>query len=510
MTPYSAQQLAEDRARMDAEETELRGALAFKEGIVDYQVTLEPDLERREDLQRIASVYEAAERAALGKGKPVLGLITTGSQVGKTKMIQAAYAWWLRRNPTHFLGYGTYESDLAELKSDDIRKLATKAGVELRMGSNAKGLWTTPSGGGLLAGGIASGWTGQAGLRCITWDDPYRDMLQAMSVAENNRVASRIKSGALTRLHPYTSFMLNHTRWTTDDAIGQMREQILKSPILHERFDVRDIELPVVDEFTGEALITYGGRDKLFWASQRALVTDHVWWPNYMCRPRDLQSALFDRSGIVRGPRPKRYRAVIGTDMAYSESTKSDWSVAVVLLMDLDNFVEVWASEKPGDPPKLHKFPVFYIEDVIAKQCEISQWASELKALKAQYQCRIKTRTGGQEKGIVDLMAVQGLHLDWEPARTDKYSAAQHTAASWARGCIIWPEDKRDWMEQMSQVVCSFKGRSASQKDDHVDALVNAHDALYTADTAGMLNSTAPQSSPVRLGATSRDLGRVM
>jgi predicted phage terminase large subunit-like protein len=509
VTPYSAQQLAEDRARMDAEETELRGALAFQEGIVDYQVTLSPHLERRGDLQKIADVYEAAERAANGKGKPVLGLITTGAQVGKTMMIQTAKAWHLRRNPSHFLGYGTYQSRLAEQKSEGIRDLAKKAGVDLRQGSNAKGLWTTPEGGGLLATGISSGWTGQAGLVEITWDDPYADMLAAMSVAENANITSRIGSGALTRLHPRTSFILDHTRWTNDDAIAQMRALIEKMPVLRERFDVHDVALSVVDEFTGEALITYGNRDRLFWETQRALVGELVWWPVYMCKPRDMHSALFDRRGIVRGPRPKRYRAIIGTDMAYSEETKSDWSVAVVLLMDLDNYIEVWASDVPGGVMSLRKFPIFYIDDVIAKQCPIEQWAEELKALKRQYQCAIKTRTGGQEKGIVNLFSVLGLHVEAEPARTDKYSAAQHTATSWARGAIVWPEEFRPWMEQMILVVCGFTGKS-NAKDDHVDALVNAHDALYSPHVAGMLNSNAPQSSPVRLGAMSRSLGRVM
>lgn len=500
MNVVTAEQLMAERASMDAQLLELRGALAFKEGIVDYQVTLEPHLERRPDLQGIADIFEAAEQASRGNGQRVLGLISTGAQVGKTKMIQAGYAWWLRRNPSHFLGYGTYQSVLAERKSEEIRDLALKAGVELRMGSNAKGLWTTPAGGGLLASGIQSGWTGQSGLKCGVIDDPYADMLMAMSAAENSRVISSVESTVGTRLHPTTSMIVCHTPWTTDDVIARLRKKIEASPELRASFRVMDVKLAVVDDFTGEALITWGGRTKEYWAGQRAIVGEQNWWAMYMCSPREDRAQLFDVTRIVRGERPKRYRCVIGTDMAYSSKTSSDESVAVVMLMDLDNFVEIAGV----------KFPLLYIDDVISKQCSSPEWFAELKALKAAYGgAKVKTRTGGQEIGIVDNARVQGLFIDHEPARHDKYVTAQPTAASHARGCIVWPTDSRPWMPKMVMQMRSFTGR-AGGKDDHMDALFNAHDEFVTVDLAGMMNASGPQSQSVGLALTSRALGSLM
>lgn len=497
----SAAQLADHRAKLEAREIAARGALASVEGIVDYQVTLEPHLERRPDLQGIADIFEAAEAAARGNGQRVLGLISTGAQVGKTKMIQAGYAWWLRRNPSHFLGYGTYQSVLAERKSEQIRDLALKAGVELRTGSNAKGLWTTPAGGGLLASGIQSGWTGQDGLKCGVIDDPYADMLQAMSVAENARVMSSVESTIGTRLHPTTSMIVCHTPWTQDDVIARLRKKIAESPELRASFRVMDVKLAVVDDFTGEALITWGGRTKEYWAGQRAIVGEQNWWAMYMCDPRDDKRQVFDMTRVVRGPRPTRYRCCIGTDMAYSTATSSDWSVAVVLLLDLDNYVEIAGM----------RFPLLYVDDVIAKQCSSPEWFEVLKALKAAYGgARVKTRTGGQEIGIVDNARAQGLEIHHEPSRFDKLITAQAAAATHARGCLVFPEDPRPWFPPMTMQMRGFTGR-AGGKDDYVDALLNGHDDLCTADLIESMNSNGQNTQRVQgYMSQSVSLGRMM
>lgn len=495
----TAAQCSAEMDRLSAEEADLRAKLAHVESITDYQVTLSPQLERRADLKPFADAMMEARRAACGLRKRVLVLVSAPPQVGKTLTGQHAYAQWLACHPDHWLAYVSYSSDIAEAKSRDMRDLALRAGVKLRGDSSAVDRWQTAEGGGLLARGIQSGLTGQSGLGCIWFDDLYRDAIDARSPATAQKILDRLSSAGITRLHPTTSLVFSNTRWDTNDAIGFM-EKLSEMPEVRASFDIIIVRLPCVDEITGEPLITYRGRDRDYYAAQRALCSESDWWSCYMAAPRPPGGTIFKSQGITRGPRPTRYRVAIGADFAYSTKTSADMSAAVVMLIDLDKTVEIGG----------RKFPLFYVDHAEEQQVESTDWLSYLKSLRERYQgASIHASIGGTELSIVSTGKMMGVPLVTRPTTMDKASRAQPASTTWKQQRIMLPEHETPGIANLVAKALDFTGRQGG-KDDVVDAFVSAHDALFDADSWAMLNSGGSPAHAVPQFPTSRALGRLM
>ena len=293
-----------------------------KIGVLDSVPILTPAYERPDHLREMAAIFRQAELAAHGEGPPILALFSSGPQIGKTETGQHAYARWLARHPEDFLAFLAYGQDLASEKSKGVRIKARAAGVEISKETSAADLWRTTAGGGLLARGLEAGITGQSGLAMAWVDDPYKGRSQVESAKERATILAGIKSNVFSRLGPRTSFLLSHTRWHTDDAIGVIE----KDPKLNHRFTIVNIACCEED---GTPIITLGGRDRRFYEQQRAL-SEHDWWSLYMGRPRPREGKLF-KGAHTYAEAPGEMRLAIGLDFAYSKRTSADWSCAVVM-----------------------------------------------------------------------------------------------------------------------------------------------------------------------------------
>lgn len=421
-------------------------------------------------LDAMADGYERAEAAALGDGPPVLATYSAPSQVGKSSFGEVVYARWLAKNPSHHLGALLYGQDLANDQSRRIRDDVLALGVQLRDDSTAIDHWTTVHGGGLLSRGLMGGITGQPGLVCLRIDDPYRNRMEAESVAHRKRVNDTLKATVFTRRNPRTSIIIKHTRWAPDDLIGFIEKEY-GSKFEHHR-------VPAVDE-KGVAVVRLAGRDDAFWAEQRLLMGEHDWWSLMMGLPRPREGSLFKSTFGTYTQIPSRFdRIVIGLDFAYSARTKADHSAAVVL----GRSAAFW-----------------YVLAVVRRQCAAPDFAADIRTLKLRYPtASLRAYIGGTELGTVDFLNRQGLRIDAITTRFDKYARAQPCAAAWNRGAILLPESA-SWLDAFISEVLDFNGE-AGGRDDQTDAMVGAFDGSGQPSAPAGPGSSEPRSWSSILG----------
>lgn len=463
VTDLSAAEAAQAIAELEASIRAAELRLARSEAFIDFQPRFVPGCERRPDLVPIFDVFERAYAAARGEGRPVIALVSSGPQVGKTLAGQAACAAWLARCPADELAFIAYNDDLAREKSRKIRDIAKAAGVAVRGDSSAVDRWQTTSGGGFLARGRNGGVTGRSGLSLIWVDDPYKDGLEAQSEAISRSIAETVSGVIFTRRHARTSVVISHTRWTTNDLIAQLDAK-LRGRIEAHGVDLVNVSLPCVDADTGEPLITFGGRDRAFYEAQRLLVTDHDWWALYMGSPRPREGKLL-RGVHTYDVRPGRYACAIGMDLAYSTRTTADWSVAVVLARELD--------VEPGQLPR------FYVLEVLRRRCSFTEWLAEMRALQMRYLgAQVHMRTGGQEAALLETAQSMGLSVRHEPTKGDKLVNARALEADWNHGRMLVPASATWDVSGYVSRALDFSGMSSAEVDDEIDATVTAHKAL--------------------------------
>ena len=208
----------------------------------------------------------------------------------------------------------------------------------------------------------------------------------------------------MTRVHPSASILVVHTRWHPDDLIGWLQERDAGA-----RWEV--IELRAIADGTdpndpraeGEALWPeFMPAD--FLAERRVDVGEYDWSSLYDQRPRPKGGSVF--GDVHLSPPPKAYRVAIGIDLAYTEKTASDYSVAVVM------------AESGGQ---------YHVLDVHRVQVPAPGFAARLRGLAAQYPgARMFAYVGGTERGVVDLLnepTTDGspqLRIETRPAVADK------------------------------------------------------------------------------------------
>lgn len=478
---------AQVQASIEADEARIR-ELTIRRGhtapFIDFQPAFVPGSERRPDLSSIFGVFERAYQAACGNGRPIIALVSAPPQVGKTQAGQAACAAWLARRPTDWLGYVTYQSKLAETKSRDVRDIALRAGVGIRGDSSAVDRWQTTSGGGFLARGLDGALTGQSGLMLLWVDDPYAGRHEAESQAVSAHINETVSGVVMTRRHPRTSVIISHTRWTTTDLITTIDAK-LRGKIEALGVDLLIVNLPCVSE-DGEPLITFGGRDRQFYAAQRLIVTEHDWWSLYMGAPRPREGKLF-RGVHVYKSLPARYQVCIGVDLAYTTKTSGDWSVAVVLARDLDT--------AEGERP------TFYVLAVVRRRCSVEEWFRiELAGLAREFPgAPMWMRTGGQESALVETaVRAHGVHVHTEPTRGDKLSNASVLADDWCKGRVLVPS-AGEWVGGFTGRMLDLSGMG-DEVDDEMDALTTAHKRLSEGVAVGKLAMPAGRLPAARGG----------
>lgn len=449
------------------------------ESLYDFIPRVSPDIDGDATvppyhLGPIVDLIERAMRAARGEAEPVYACFSVPSQHGKTSTIQHALAKWIAQQPHDFLAYVSYNADQAQDKGKGIKDIAEKAGAKLRYSANRAHLWRTIQGGGLMSEGIHGSITGKSALRGIVIDDPFKDKTEYLSKAVRESVWNNFTTAIWTRLHRNTSVFVNHTRWGEDDLIGRIQSD----PDMADLFEF--INLPAIKPDGSALWPEVMPLDLLL--KKKAPMSPADWNAIYMGNPLGDDGAVFE--GVhYYDELPMFHRLGIGVDFAYTVRKYSDYSVAVVL------------AEYQG---------IFYIVDVVKKQCKATEFAGDLYELAQTYgPCPMKAYIGGTEKGIIDFMQGQGIPIASEQARHDKLVRSQSASQAWNKGNIRLPRNA-PWETDFLSVVNSFTGMKG-RKDDDVDALVSAFDVLCGYHSGGVfLKSDVARTKSNSTGLISR------
>ncbi len=410
-----------------------------------------PELRRPAHL---APMLRVLERAC--SGEPVRVLVSTPPQHGKSQTVEHCVARDLLLNPSKFWAYVTFSAEKGQQEGQHVRDLAVRAGVSIRADTRSKRYWRTPQGGGLLATGIGGPITGQRGLKRIIVDDPIKGSEDAESSLIRDKVFDWFQSSIMTRAHPDTAIVVIATRWHHDDLIGRLAQQTIDDEPIWEV-----INLPAIGDF-GDALWPEQ-RPIEFLERQRAGMTSYFWNALFMGRPVPRGAAVCGHPTNSAAAPPDRYRIGGGLDLAYTEKTRSDYSVAVVMarvmgpVPDEDHYyvLDVRRAQRP--PPEFHE--------------------EAIEALKETYPgIRFRCYLATSEMGSGQFMRKLGTNVDLKRAKVDKFQRAQPVAAAWQAGRVHIPA-AASWRAAFVDEVTKFTG-VGDKHDDQVDALAAAYDLL--------------------------------
>lgn len=407
--------------------------------LMQFIPALSPRYREPTHLARLVDLFER-----IAAGESVFATCSAPPRMYKTETVLSGIAWLLKRNPAVRIGLIGYAQDFVERKSWRARQFAARAHVPLRLDLQSKGYWKTGvDEGGLLASGV-NGQTVGEGFDLIIADDLIKDRVTAESGLARDRLHDVVTDVLLPRLEPGGSMLVMGHRWHTDDPIGRLVAD-----------GWEEIRLPALDA-EGRALCPERFSAEQI-ATTRARVGEYAFASLWMQEPRPRGSAVFYDVHHY-DELPEGLVVAVGVDLAYTAKSSADASVAVVLGYDGDRY---------------------YVLDVVRQQVAAPIFKGVLEGLRDRYPgAPLVSFIGGQERGILDLLAEDGLHIDGRPAIGDKFVRAQPASAAWNRGAILLPREAR-WLAAFVDEVVAFTG-TKDRRDDQVDALAGAFAGIAT------------------------------
>lgn len=397
--------------------------------------------------EHLAPLVELFERA---RREQVLAVVSAPPRHGKTVVETHAIPWTLAHDPGRQVAFASYAAKFAEKQSRASRDLAVRWKVPLAADARARGNWRTGvDDGGCWATSIGGQITGE-GFHLIIVDDPVKDRKTAESPTQRDDHYEWLNDVVFTRLEPGGSCIVTQTRWHEDDLAGRL---------------IRDgwehVNLPALNA-DGEPLCPWR-----FTAEQllriKTQIGEYAWSSLYMGQPVPRGGKVFrDVHYYKEEALPASYRVAIGGDFAYSEKTRADYSVYVVL------------AEADG---------VFYVLDFWRGHVESPEFARVLMGADDApgpipwYGLPLYAYLGGTELGVAQHFRELGVPVVVMPTSDgSKFVRAQSCAAAWNAGRMLLPEGA-PWLEEFIAEICGFTGVK-DKHDDIVDALVSAFNSM--------------------------------
>lgn len=306
----------------------------------------------------IARKLEAVERGDIKRL-----MISMPPRHGKSMLASEFFpAWYLGRNPDHYVVTATYAQDLADdfgrkVKNqiDDDAFRAIFPGVSLSGDSkSAKRFNVEGQAGGYehhlsqrgayYAVGVGGPLTGR-GAHLLLIDDPVKNREDAESEVIRKKTKEWYTSTAYTRLMPGGRIVIIQTRWHEDDLTGWLLEEHA-----HEGWDV--LTLPAIDD-EGNAL----------WPEQypvpelekiRQAVGPRDWSALYQQRPSPETGDYFKREWVktVDTLPPRGEMLIYGASDYAVTSDGGDFTVHVIVGIDSDGrmyLLDLWRAQASSD-----------------------------------------------------------------------------------------------------------------------------------------------------------------
>ncbi len=426
-----------------------------KLGLMQFIPAISPRLEEPRHIGEFIDVLEKTIKGEIKDGRFVISIPMRHS---KTYTCQHAIAWGLTINPQLEIMAISYGASFAQKSSRRARSLFLAAGGSISADHNTIGEWVTTDGGFVLSTGIEGEIAGR-GADIIIIDDPIKSRLVAESSDERNKAADFVQE-AISRLNPGGSVFMVSARWHVDDPSGQLLKTGEYTHI-HKRA-IEDEGLP---------------SERALWPEKRPLdvlkrtrwgstmkpggsggVGEYNWYSWYQGEPRPPDSSLFRGSPSTFSSLPEGCSFAIGVDLGFT--VNGDASAGVVMARGLDGTA--------------------YVVEVSTCARTAPGVAMMIQDLKRRYPtAMIYTYVSGPEVGVVSLLNEPPYSLDilGVPARYNKYARAMAAADAWNGGRLRVPAVAAWDVGALVNEAVNFTGGDG-ERDDRIDALVGAFDAL--------------------------------
>lgn len=480
-----------------------RGALRGKgwrqepfPGPLDLLLKLIPAYNETAALRLISDRLVQATVAAETKTMPDYLAVSLGPQQGKSSLIAYAYPLWLwLRDPDLRIMIISYDNETSVRWGRDIKNaLRSHSGdealfgldlhLELRPGSEAVNrLQLDGHRGSISCMSLTGGIAGRPADRVIL-DDVVKDRQTARSQAFKRVWRDQWQSNISVRLGPSGLAVMDHTRWSEDDPIGQQlaengaRWQYLNIPAVVEHRARQDDEEKAPDRLpdplgrsAGEWLVSARGWTPEQWEQKRQDVGEADFWALYQGQPYPAAGGLFKAVGLTKRwqetglrwvyripgrPGPDEDIAIalrfITVDLAASTKSSADFTVAAA-----------WAVAGTGELLML---------DLRRAQVDPAQhWDEIVAPLQHVWQCPIYMERSQFSTDLVYTAAREGaLVHDLDPDQ-NKYTRAVPAARRMEQGQVLFPPAAH-WFPDFRDEVLAFP---TGQHDDQVDVLAYAN-----------------------------------
>lgn len=431
--------------------------------------------------RHLGKLLAALDRSLI---EPVFATVSVPPRHAKTQTVLHHMVRYLKKYPDRIVCYATYNQTRARKMSREARKLARAAGLKIGgtlngstdLAANSVDFWQTPQGGGFLAAGRGSSLTGE-GVHLLVIDDPVKGREETNSVTIRENVWEWFTGTAYIRLEPGGSCFVVHTRWHEDDLIGRIASLAGRSSEDADD-DVAELAGEAWEHINVAAVAANdNGELEALWPDRydlgklkriRATIGEHDWWSLFMGAPRPRDAIIFGDCTFYTPPANTNGRkVVIAADCAGTESTRADWTVAVVAAFWRDRL-------DPNDKAS----PIVLFMDVLEVrrwQIELLDVPGKLAELQKNYAgAPIVVETQGAEgRAVAETLRRldRDLKIIGVPAHVDKLTRATPAAKAWAMGRLRVPS-KAKWLPPFLRVVQNFTG--SDRHDDDVDALAHA------------------------------------
>lgn len=397
--------------------------------------------------RRIADALQAVERGEINRL-----IITMPPRHGKSMLASEFFpAWYLGRNPGHYVIAASYAQELAEDFGRKVRNHMASGEYQAVFGrhaaladdsQSAKRL-ATVAGGAYYAVGVGGPVTGR-GAHLLLIDDPIKGREDADSELQRRKIKDWYTSTAYTRLMPGGRIVLIQTRWHEDDLAGWLLSE-------HSQEGWVVLNLPAISA-DGSAL----------WPEQYGLPTlgaireaigPRDWSALYMQEPTPESGEYFRREWVrYYDETPKGLQVYGASDYAVTDGG-GDYTVHGVMGVD--------------------KHDNIYLLDWWRGQKDSAAWIDAFVSLVSRWSPVEWAEEGGQiSKSLgpfIDKRQAEEnayCHRKQYTSASDKATRAQAIRGRMSQGRVYFP--RRPWTDDVvSEMLVFPRGKN----DDCVDVL---------------------------------------
>lgn len=361
-------------------------------------------------------------------------------QHGKSTLLVNLIPKLLSQYPQMMIGYASYSRKISVFQTKKAIQIYKKFNINIKPLTDTEDLFLLETGGGLITTSVEGGLTGYP-LDLLIIDDPIENRRDAESLTMRTHLHEWWDSVADTRLRENkTSVIIVQTRWHNNDLIGYLQKN---DP------SIKYINIPAMDENNKPLYFS------LEFYEKKKLASPYTFYSLYQGTPIAKSSHLF-KDFVYTDVLPTNYQIGIGLDLAYTATSKADYSVYVVMLKDYET----------------NKYIIIKAK---CWQADINETKNILLRLRNEYpNIKFGIEANGTQKAIYDMLKDVLRPLKTMELKGDKFVRAQDFSSQWNLGNVLI-YSKGDIDNQFFEQIAEFSGLK-DLHDDFIDGAVYAYE----------------------------------